>query len=91
MQSETNNRRCRISCLAQEIGLSVLLRKGAKRKHMLIRAQIITTAATAARMKEEYLVEEKLELNNSSFRFYGYHHLGRASVELKAGHKERFN
>lgn len=83
MQSETSNRSCRISCLAQELGLSVLLRKGSKRKHMTVRAQIITTAATAAKMKEEYLVEEKLELNNSSFCFYVYHHLGRAGVELK--------
>lgn len=91
MQSETNNRSCRVSCLAQEIGLSELLRKGAKRKHMPIRAQIITTAATAANMKEEYLVEEKLALNNGSFCFYYITTWEGKVWSSRGGHKDRFN
>lgn len=56
---------------------------------MPIRAHIITTAATEANMKEEYLVQENLELNNSNFCFSRYHHLVRASVELKGRAQER--
>lgn len=44
--------------LAQETGPSRsinVLRKGAKRKHMPIGAHIITTAVTAARVREDTL------------------------------------
>lgn len=55
----------------------------AKRKHMLIRADIVTTVVTVVKIKEEYLIQENLELNHNNSCFYRYYHLVRTSMKLK--------
>lgn len=61
----------------------------AKRKHMLIRAGIVTTVVTVVKIKEGYLIQENLELNNSNFCFYRYYPLVRASKKLKGRAQKR--
>lgn len=50
---------------------------------MLIRADIITTVATTAKIKKKYLIQGNLELYSRHLCFYRYHHLVRASMGLK--------